>query len=103
MREKVGDQPINYIINELTIYSLLTIKGDEIQDDRPQAGKYVHILWLKSDPDDFFLYVGQSSNIQLRFKNHRDRKYRINNPSLHYYVCDNFDINEEFVVLAIID
>lgn len=83
--------------------NLLTIRGDALRDDEPQAGIYVHILWLKSDPGDFYLYVGQSSNMQLRFDNHRDRKYRTNHPSLHYYVWDNFDINEEFVVLALID
>lgn len=84
----------------MTTHSLLTIKGDAIQHDEPQAGIYVHILWLKLDPADFFLYVGQSSNARQRLDNHRDRKYRTRHPSLHYYVWDNLDVNEEFVILA---
>lgn len=77
----------------------------EIGGDTPTAGIYLHIIWLKADPSQFFLYVGQSVEMQTRLDNHRSPIHRAKHPSLHYYIWDreimdkNYAVDERFVFL----
>lgn len=72
-------------------------------------GIYLHILWLKTNPEIYYLYVGQSIEIQTRINNHRDPLYRLRNPSFHYFIWDrgvedkSFEVDEKFVFLSACD
>jgi hypothetical protein len=90
------------------LFSLLSV-GAKNAGRVPEKGVYLHILWLKLDPTVFFLYVGQSIEVPVRLRRHRDPDYRSQNPSLHYFVWDrgidheNFEVDEDFVFLAEVD
>jgi hypothetical protein len=78
------------------------------QDVGPEdGGIYLHIIWQKHDPDHFYLYVGQSVQLQARIRAHRDPIYRAGHRTLHYHVWDYFsanglEIEEHFVFLSVI-
>ena len=69
----------------------------------------MHIIWLKSDPSIYFLYVGQSIEMEIRLGRYRDPEYRLKNPSLYYFVWDRgnenkmYEVEEEFVFLSATD
>ncbi|PVI01067.1 hypothetical protein DM02DRAFT_525729, partial [Periconia macrospinosa] len=72
-------------------------------------GIYVHVIWLKHNPDHFYLYVGQSIELQNRIANHRNPAYREKHRSLHYYIWDlasqeqnkEYEVEENFVFLSV--
>lgn len=82
-------------------YSLLRIGGEPGQN-----GIYLHILWIKNNPDHFYLYIGQSTQMKERLRCHQDPNYRRKNPTLHYYVWDlglmdkEYEIEDKFVFLS---
>ena len=60
----------------------------------------MHILWDSIQPTitKYYLYVGQSQNIQERVERHENPWNRAKNPSLHYH-CWKPGIESIFVVL----
>ncbi|KNG86359.1 hypothetical protein ANOM_007288 [Aspergillus nomiae NRRL 13137] len=65
------------------------------------CGVYLHILWRKSNPQNFWLYVGQAAELRERIRTHNDIYRRKRNPSLHYHVWDSAeDIESVFVTLG---
>lgn len=73
-----------------------------------QAGIYLHILWCKHNPENYWLYIGQSVHLEQRLEYHRNKTHRIKHSSLHYFIWDqgdninNFEIEENFVFLSIV-
>ena len=71
-----------------------------------ENGIYLQILWLKNNPNHFYLYVGQSTQMKERLQRHRDPNWRRKNTSLHYHVWDlgftdkEYEIEEQFVFLS---
>lgn len=47
---------------------------------------YLHIIWHLDDDDNFFLYISQSCNLANRLSNYMNLLFRINHPSLYYYI-----------------
>ncbi|KAF1995464.1 hypothetical protein P154DRAFT_623926 [Amniculicola lignicola CBS 123094] len=89
---------------DYSLQQLLQLPQDVGPED---SGIYVHIIWLKHNPDRFYLYVGQSTQLQARIQAHRDPLYRAGHRTLHYHVWDYFptnglEIEERFVFLSII-
>ena len=66
---------------------------------------YLHIIWHPDDNEnDFFLYVGQSTDLAKRLSDHMNPLFGIKHPSLHYCVWDSHPGNlSAFVVLAYLD
>src|SRR5437016_384926 len=63
----------------------------------------MHILWNRSNMEQFWLYVGQAVKLHQRIANHKDQKYRNHHPSLHYSVWDTAeDMESVFVTLAVL-
>lgn len=61
----------------------------------------MYIIWNPNDHQQFWLYMGQATNLQRRISDHDDKLYRRKHPSLHYHVWDNRDqMGSQFVVLA---
>jgi hypothetical protein len=64
----------------------------------------MHILWEPDDPVSYYLYVGQSVNLEERIRKHNDPWYRARHPCLHYHVWDSTpDMESIFIVLASTD
>ena len=70
-------------VANMNIHSLL-----EIGRNPDKRGIYLHIIWVKRNTKQIWLYVGQSAEMPTRIANYRDSKYRKLNPSLHYFVLD---------------
>ncbi|KAE8313701.1 hypothetical protein BDV41DRAFT_564118 [Aspergillus transmontanensis] len=65
------------------------------------CGVYLHILWRRSNPQNFWLYVGQGAELRERIRTHNDIYRRKRNPSLHYHVWDSAeDMESIFVTLG---
>jgi hypothetical protein len=66
------------------------------------SGVYMHILYRRSNPGRFWLYVGQAFKLHERISSHNDPAHRQAQPSLHYHVWDSAeDMVSEFVTLAV--
>ena len=78
-------------------FSLRKIGGD-IQTTLP--GVYMCLVFDPSAQSKYFLYVGQATELKTRLRDHQSAAHRANCPSLHYYVRDQPDMVEEYVVLA---
>lgn len=64
----------------------------------------MNILWHPSDPETFWLYIGQAIILCHRITKHRDKRYRLKHPSLHYHVWDSREgMQSQFVILAYMD
>ena len=64
-------------------------------------GICLHIIWKKHNLNQFWLYVGQASDLSQRIRSHNDPDYRQNHPCLHYHVWNSReDIESIFVTLA---
>lgn len=63
------------------------------------------MLWPSTfDQYDFYVYVGQSNNLQQRIKAHSDIWYRHKHASLHYHVWDSqTDMDSNFIVFSYAD
>ncbi|KAF7622865.1 hypothetical protein AFLA_010185 [Aspergillus flavus NRRL3357] len=65
------------------------------------CGVYLHILWRRSNPQNFWLYVGQGAELRERIRTHKNIYRRKRNPSLHYHVWDSAgDMESIFVTLG---
>ncbi|KAB8213450.1 hypothetical protein BDV33DRAFT_196915 [Aspergillus novoparasiticus] len=65
------------------------------------CGVYLHILWRRSNPQYFWLYIGQGAELRERIRTHNDIYRRKRNPSLHYHVWDSAeDMESIFVTLG---
>ncbi|KAE8338061.1 hypothetical protein BDV24DRAFT_153797 [Aspergillus arachidicola] len=72
-----------------------------MEDIPGHSGVYMHILYRRSNPDHFWLYVGQALVLVVRILTHNDKAHRQANPSLHYHIWDSAsDIESAFVILA---
>ncbi|OGM42588.1 hypothetical protein ABOM_009621 [Aspergillus bombycis] len=79
--------------------SLLQIGN--MEDTPGVADVYMHILYRRSNPDRFWLYVGQALVLITRISIHNDERHRRANPSLHYHVWESADDMESvFATLA---
>jgi hypothetical protein len=81
----------------------LSIGGDT--ESNQGAGIYLHIIWPESigENQQFWLYVGQSINLQQRISDHQDAEYRRTHKALHYSVWDSEkldNIQSAFVTLS---
>jgi hypothetical protein len=54
---------------------------------------YLHVLWVEGEAEIFYLYVGQSTEAELRIEHHNDPKWRKGHPSQHYYVWEKLGPN----------
>ncbi|KAF7177079.1 hypothetical protein CNMCM7691_004727 [Aspergillus felis] len=67
-----------------------------------ESGVYMHILYRRSNPGRFWLYVGQAFKLNERISSHNDPAHRQAQPSLHYHVWDSAeDMVSEFITLAV--
>ncbi|GIJ83625.1 hypothetical protein Asppvi_002450 [Aspergillus pseudoviridinutans] len=67
-----------------------------------ESGVYMHILYRRSNPGRFWLYVGQAFKLHERISSHNDPAHRQAQPSLHYHVWESAeDMVSEFVTLAV--
>lgn len=80
--------------------SLLQI-GD-MGESPNDSGVYMHILYRRSNPARFWLYVGQAFRLSNRISSHNDPSHRLSQPSLHYHVWDSAkDMESKFVIPAV--
>jgi hypothetical protein len=88
----------NIFVSDRYVYRILSIGGNV---GSTGAGIYLHILWYPNNPQQFWLYVGQATDLRRRIAGHNDKLYRRKHPSLHYHVWDAKDnICSQFVILA---
>lgn len=72
--------------------------GEHLDD----SGVYMHILYRRSNPERFWLYVGLAFKLSERISNHNDPSHRRAQPSLHNHVWDSAeDMESEFDTLAV--
>ncbi|KAJ5810503.1 uncharacterized protein N7503_002721 [Penicillium pulvis] len=80
---------------------LQSIGGDT---ESTAAGVYLHIIWLPEEPERFWLYVGQATDLARRIADHNNKIYRKKHLSLHYHIWDSReDTCSKSVVLATCD
>ncbi|KAI9836065.1 MAG: hypothetical protein M1819_001676 [Sarea resinae] len=78
--------------------SLATIGGD-LSYNGP--GIYLHVISPVDASGRYYLYVGKSTTLRDRIKNHENPRYHRNNPGLHYATLDEHATRKSvFVVLT---
>ncbi|KAE8138501.1 hypothetical protein BDV38DRAFT_282164 [Aspergillus pseudotamarii] len=96
-----------YIARFFTLSGIFLMKGNSLiaigqnPENLVICGVYLHILWRRSNPQKFWLYVGQAAELRERIRTHNDIYRRKRNPSLHYHVWDSAeDMDSVFVTLG---
>ncbi|KAE8418752.1 hypothetical protein BDV36DRAFT_294798 [Aspergillus pseudocaelatus] len=96
-----------YIARFFTLSGIFLMKGNSLiaigqnPENLSICGVYLHILWRRSNPQKFWLYVGQAAELRERIRTHNDIYRRKRNPSLHYHVWDSSeDMESVFVTLG---
>lgn len=85
----------------LNLARLQSIGGDT---ESTAAGVYLHIIWLPEEPERFWLYVGQATDLARKIADHNNKIYRNKHLSLHYHICDSREgMCSELVALATFD
>ncbi len=66
-----------------------------------QARVYLHVISLKENVSEWWLYVGQAKELDHRArKQHSSPRYRQTHPSLHYSVFRPDIMNDVFVLIS---
>lgn len=81
------------------IFLRVSFLGGDLTSHAPAI--YLHLIQL---PNGFwYWYIGQAHDVRSRIhQQHRDFRYRRDNPSLHYYAHDR-SVHDRFVILANLD
>ncbi|KAL2869133.1 uncharacterized protein BJX67DRAFT_379608 [Aspergillus lucknowensis] len=94
--QSILERGSNQVARQLCIDGLIDLEhlktiseGAEDPAKPSQPGVYLHLLYLESVPNAFWLYVGQSVCLKDRIRKHHTRRLQSSHYCLHYHIWNS--------------